>query len=663
MNSVIFKGLFSTALENYSSAKLDLNTKSVKLDCKKTKEQISFSNLVLKDSIIINQETILSFIILAEQDQQWLKCKLPSIDVENFIRILKIGGADFKNQPQNNNQQLDQFQSSLHLESNRPIDNQFQVQSQQSKHLVNSLSANLFLSDPRANAKLNVKQFAATAGNTPGTSTLNPRRLSKIPRNNQVFSSIETKFKMTSKRFSNLTPSTQVKSFKSPSPIIENNLSLKNMKEFKRVETFAVVLNDINFDVTLRESFKENDLLSKIQKNTILSPNPNELSPMTIQTISPLSRKISKTSPLLYLLEKDNEIPESKMMQEHDSLAEQTSKIIENNRKNLFLKFASRLSTFLLDNNSFEYRKGSSALNAFELFFKRIDGVLGVKESFSIRRRPIKRDDFTGGLNCAVQIATRRKSFNFRVKKRDPTKIFAEEGFNMANTYELPFSSENIELLKDSDWNLMLKDIDINFNMIASIHFTEANFKKMFVFPDVPQSIELGLTVKQSFSEDLADYLCSLLTKSFSLTFYASLLSHINRLFNTIADKLVSLFWNLFCEAREVVLCKIWLVLFRTFLLEIEEVRVLYVSFFSHCATIQNFYKQTDCSSEVLKKSQKMFLVKLFGKDATNLFKSSKFSIAEMIHGLIAASYKDQFSVLTRLKEEIERLLSFLNSV
>lgn len=663
MNSVVFKGLFSTALENYSSAKLDLSTKSVNLFCKKTNEQISFSNMVLKDSILENQEMILSFKILAEKDERWLKCKLPSIDVENFFQVLKIGGADFKNQPQINSQRLDQHQSSLRLESNRPIGSQAQVQPQLAKHLVNALSATLLLNDPGVNSKSNVKKFASTAGNIPGAATLNPKRLSKIPRKNQIFSSFESKFKNASNRFSNLTPSTQVNSLKSPSPFIENTLSLKNMKEFKRLETFAVVLNDFNFDETLRESYKENELLSKFQRNTILSPSPNEISPISIPNISPLSRKISSTFPLLYLLEKDKTIPESKMMQEHDALAEKTSRTIESKRKNLFLKFASRLSTLLLDNNSVEYRKGSSALNAFELFFKKIDEVLGVKDSFSMRRRPIKCDDFTGGLNCAVQIATRRKSFNFRVKKRDPTKIFAEEGFNMANSYELPFSSDNIELLKDSDWNLMLKEIDSNFNMIASIHFSEASFKKMFVFPDVPQSIESGLTVKQSFSEDLADYLCSLLTKSFSLTLYASLLSHINRLFSKIADRIVSLFWNLFCETREVVLCKLWLVLFRTFLLEMEEVRVLYVSFFSHSATIQNFYRQADCSSELLNKSQKIFLVKLFGKDATNLLKSSKFSSAEMIHGFIATSYKDQFSVQTRLKEEIERLLSFLNSV
>lgn len=438
---------------------------------------------------------------------------------------------------------------------------------------------------------------------------------------------------------------------------------LKNIEEFKRLETFVMNNPDFNSDGSDNKSLRFTlGGADPVRRGTIDSTKNNNLSEVSYMSSS-MSRRAFKNVLNSNPLTSEIHLPEKKLLEDHESLSKLVSARIEQNRMNFFFKIVDKaykaLQNYKTQKVSSKTNVKISNLKAFLEFFDKVNLLFSI-ESNNKQKKTMKSSDYIEAINSKCQIASRRRQFNFRVKKKEPTKVFVEENFKSQNVHELPYPSNDITKIKDSMFLCILKEIENEFCTIISNHFNETAFNNVIFYSESGEPNRRNSSVAFSFCEELGNYLCSLLTKGLSINLFKLMLGHILLQFNQVACGVATFFRQYFYETKVINLSRLSLIFLKIFDLHIEEIQAIFVSFFTTCLDVNNFYKENPENDQKAKEIQNNLLISIFKKDAQSILKSSNFSDAELIHGLVAVVFKDKFSILMKLREHIQGLFLML---
>ena len=510
-----------------------------------------------------------------------------------------------------------------------------------------------FLARDSSDFNSNVKRFSSSSQQK------NVRAFTPIHR----FSADQRKLPVKFNRFSDFSMNNNAKDISElhqDSPIQGD---LKNIEEFKKLENFVINNPDFNSDGSESRSLRFTlGGADPVRRGTIDSTKNNNLCEVSYMSYS-MSKRTFKNTLNSNPLTSEIHLPEKKFLEDHRNLSKLVSAQIEQNRMNSFFRIIDKAYKVI---QNCKIHKASSRTNViisdlktFIEFFDKVNLLFNI-ESKNKQKKTIKSEDYTEAINSKCQIARRQKQFNFRVKKKEPTKVFVEENFKSQNIHELPYPSNDITEIKESKLLCILKEIENEFRTIISNHFNESAFNNVIFYSESGEPNRRSSSVAFSFCEELGNYLCSLLTKGLSINLLKLILGHILLQFNQVACGVATFFRQYFYETKVINLSRLSLIFLKIFDLHIEEIEALFVSFFTTCSDIKNFYKENPENGEKSKETQNNLLIGIFKKDAENILKSSNFSDAEVIHGLVAVVFKDKFSILMKLREHIQELFFML---
>lgn len=354
-------------------------------------------------------------------------------------------------------------------------------------------------------------------------------------------------------------------------------------------------------------------------------------------------------------------LPEAEFLQRHEELANPFLLLlhaVEQKWYNRPLKWIGKL----LERKKVSY--SGTALSKMQLFFSWLSAFYSEPDPFKNGVYVRRGFDYTKMLSVAVSIRTRTTPFVFELMKKNSETVLVRQDFVRTEITRLPFPDAQFKEITEERWTAFRDNFRTEMQATLTRHFEKTRMSQLDKeFSNISefQGSVLCLRDTKSFAEDAFHFLRTALAYNLSLDLYSEMIVTIFKTFKEVASAVYTSMKKQMLGQGDFKLTKNVLFFLKFFSKNIEEIRALFICFFTTCLNLKNFYRAPRVDEAYFAAEQGRLLVLLDKKVASQLADADQLDLDHQIHGFVSVLTQRRFARLLEVKNQIDAMLESLS--